>query len=204
MGYTALRAKCYLDYWNLQTLVWETISRSTKLNWRILGHHTAQTAAGFCPEWANLTCGETEVFASVPPDDLVTCGAAMHMKFLRGLAAPGTRVHLAHRHVQSKTCPTCQGVIQHTVEKGVDASLFTMVVEDFLDGRLDAVILGTQDRDFIPIVQFLQRRGIPVINLGGADGGHALAETCDALVTIHELLDRVIYTPYRQRALLEV
>ncbi|HWQ08275.1 MAG TPA: NYN domain-containing protein, partial [Holophaga sp.] len=67
-----------------------------------------------------------------------------------------------------------------------------MVVEGDKHGKVDAVLLATQDYDFAPAVKLLQRWGAPVINLGFQHGGNRLADVCDALVTVQELGEAVI------------
>ena len=157
-----------------------------------------------------MTPGTTYVFASRPPE-----GASLsehdrkNLEFLTMLNTyPDIVVSVAHRkwrdgsvrcntpecHHVIDTCPICRKALTRSEEKGVDATLFTKIVGDVVDGHTDAVIIASQDTDMVPIAEFLEDRGIPVINLGFQEGGNTLAETCSALVTLQEILPRVRYT----------
>ena len=154
--------------------------------------------------------GTTYVFASRPPEGAVLSeNDRRNLDFLNKLnTLPGLVVSIAHRKWKSggvrcnthgcyheiADCPVCRKPLTRSEEKGVDASLFTKIVGDVVDGHTEAVILASQDTDMIPIVEFLEDRGIPVINLGFQDGGNTLAEACSALVTLQEILPKVRYT----------
>jgi hypothetical protein len=194
-----LRVKLYIDHCNFQTCLWEAIPNA-RIRWRELGAAAARIAAGFCPDWAGLECVGTEVFGSRPPEGVaLEPRQANHVTFLERLQAPGVNVHIVNRkrrqarvHCKAcgsthEACPECGTPYTVEKEKGVDLALAMAMVADVMDGVCDGVIIASQDGDFVPAAAFLAGRGIPVINLGFAQGGNTLAEACTAMVTLEEI-----------------
>jgi uncharacterized LabA/DUF88 family protein len=205
-----MRVNLYIDYWNFQSTIWDQLPKRARIAWKDLCAETIRVAKEFNADWRTMTPGTTYVFASRPPE-----GASLsehdrkNLEFLTMLNTyPDIVVSVAHRkwrdgsvrcntpecHHVIDTCPICRKALTRSEEKGVDAALFTKIVGDVVDGHTDAVIIASQDTDMVPIAEFLEDRGIPVINLGFQEGGNTLAETCSALVTLQEILPRVHYT----------
>ena len=204
-----MRVNLYIDYWNFQSTIWDQLPKGARIAWKDLCAETIRVAKEFNADWRTMTPGTTYVFASRPPEDAVLSEHdRKNLDFLTKLNShPDIVVSIAHRKWKSAavrcsthechhvidTCPICRKALTRSEEKGVDASLFTKIVGDVMDGHTEAVILASQDTDMIPVVEFLEDRGITVINLGFQEGGNTLAETCSALVTLQEILPKIRY-----------
>jgi uncharacterized LabA/DUF88 family protein len=75
-------------------------------------------------------------------------------------------------------CPHCATILKRTVEKGVDSAIATDMLQQAWDNTYDSAVLMTSDRDFIPMVQFLQTRGKKIIHASFTMGGRELANSC--------------------------
>jgi uncharacterized LabA/DUF88 family protein len=75
-------------------------------------------------------------------------------------------------------CPHCGKVLRRTVEKGVDAAIATDMLQQAWDNTYDSAVLMSSDRDFIPMVQFLQTRGKKIVHASFTMGGRELANAC--------------------------
>jgi len=75
-------------------------------------------------------------------------------------------------------CPHCTLTLRRTVEKGVDAAIATDMLQQAWDNTYDSAVLMTSDKDFIPMVQFLQTRGKKIIHASFTRGGRELANAC--------------------------
>lgn len=64
------------------------------------------------------------------------------------------------------------------VEKGVDAALVTDMLQLAWDNTYDTGIMLTSDKDFIPMVKFLQTRGKKIVHASFTPKGRELAGTC--------------------------
>lgn len=203
-----MRVNLYIDYWNFQATMWDQLPKRSRIAWKDLCAETVRVAREFNPAWKDMTPGTTYVFASRPPEGaMLSDNDKKNLDFLNRIHGDGLVVSIAHRkwkngavrcntpacHHEIDTCPICRKALTRSEEKGVDASLFTKIVGDVVDGHTEAVIIASQDTDMVPIAAFLEERGIPVINLGFQDGGNTLAETCSALVTLQEIFPKVRY-----------
>lgn len=200
-----MKARLFLDLSNFASQARKQMP-GVRLDYLRMGDATAAQAQTFSQDFSQLECMETRIHGSIlPPYPEWDSHAIGWADWLVKLQTAGKgRISLfltprAHTSEQS-TCPSCRTTWIHTHQKEelVDMQMAMDIVSCLEKERLDAVILATQDRDFLPVVFWLQRRGIKVINLGWAHGGHALAEACDALVTVQELGESAIYS--RRRA----
>ena len=204
-----MRVNLYIDYWNFQSAIRNQIAVGERILWRNLCKEAVRVARDFCPEWKGMTAGTTYLFGSRPPEDAtLTEPERRNIEFLNSLHGGDMVVSITPRkwratrvrcntpgcHHEVVECPECHKPLVGSEEKGVDASMFTKMVGDVVDGHTDAVIIASQDADMIPVALFLRERGIPVINLGFQVGGHRLSESCSALVTLQEFLSKVRLT----------
>jgi len=61
-----------------------------------------------------------------------------------------------------------------TVEKGVDTSIAIELFHYALDNIYDSAILISNDEDFVPAIEFIQRRGNHIIHAGFKNQGFAV------------------------------
>jgi len=71
-------------------------------------------------------------------------------------------------------CPHCSKKLIRTVEKGVDTSIAIELFHYALDNIYDSAILISNDEDFVPAIEFIQRRGNHIIHAGFKNQGFAV------------------------------
>jgi uncharacterized LabA/DUF88 family protein len=86
------------------------------------------------------------------------------------------RCPLCHKEVSD--CPNCKGSMAGTVEKGIDTAIVTDMIRLAWEGSYDVGVLVSSDRDFIPAVEFLDKKGLKIINAGFPPRGIDLATSC--------------------------
>lgn len=75
-------------------------------------------------------------------------------------------------------CPHCSKEIVRTVEKGVDTSIAIELFHYALDNVYDKAILLSDDEDFVPAIEFIQRRGNHIIHAGFKNQGFSIKKAC--------------------------
>lgn len=115
---------------------------------------------------------------------------------------PGVDVHIVERkpknppvcpscHQTIDPCPYCKGSTAGTIEKGVDTAIVTDLLSLAWEAAWDAAILVTSDRDFIPAVELLHRKGYKVVNAHFPPIGMELARTCWASIDLRQALPQI-------------
>jgi uncharacterized LabA/DUF88 family protein len=74
-----------------------------------------------------------------------------------------------------------------TEEKGVDTRIVTDMISLAWADAYDVAVLVSSDRDFVPVADFLQTRGIKVIHGAFPPKGHFLSQKCWASMDIAAL-----------------
>ena len=62
------------------------------------------------------------------------------------------------------TCRACGADMRGTEEKGVDVRMATDMISLAWAGNYDVAVLVSSDRDFVPVTEFLETKGIKVIH----------------------------------------
>jgi uncharacterized LabA/DUF88 family protein len=104
---------------------------------------------------------------------------------------PGVNVQLSERKPRGMlNCPSCHRALTHchredcrkpitsTVEKGVDTLIATDMIRLAWEGAYDLAVLATMDSDLVPAVEFLDARGLKIIQAGFPPKGIDLATSC--------------------------
>ena len=87
-------------------------------------------------------------------------------------------------HNEITVCPHCGANLERTIEKGVDTAIVTDILSLAWEKSLDLAILLSSDRDFIPAVEYLARKGIRTINPYWPPTGSHLANICWASIDL--------------------
>ena len=85
-------------------------------------------------------------------------------------------------------CPNCHKVVavrpswghdmRGTEEKGVDTRIVTDMMSLAWANKSDVAVLVSADRDFVPVAEFLQTRGIKVLHGALPTSGAVLTQKC--------------------------
>lgn len=81
-------------------------------------------------------------------------------------------------HAEATHCVTCGHDMRGMEEKGVDTRIVTDMMSLAWNGAYDVAVLVSADRDFIPVAEELQSRGIKVIHGKIGKAGMDLAAHC--------------------------
>ena len=179
------RLRIFIDFWNLSLGARDLWGRDYRINYRQLPTILmGQVSADFGIETSHEG---TYVYAGV---DL---SRELDKKLNRFLldtvdAFPGYKVRVFNRkprhpptcpscHETIAKCPHCGSDVKGTMEKGVDVSIVTDMLQHTWDDTYDIAILLSNDADFIPAVDFLNTRGKKIIHAGFGHQGADLAKS---------------------------
>jgi uncharacterized LabA/DUF88 family protein len=111
---------------------------------------------------------------------------------------PGVQVKMFERRPKDPPkCPSCHKTIDNcphegcgstlagTIEKGVDTAIATDMIKLAWEGAYDVAILASSDADLIPAVEFLDAKGIKVVQAGFPPHGRDLATSCWANIDVY-------------------
>jgi hypothetical protein len=184
------RTRIFVDFSNFQ-LAWNQRAGGARCDWPqlppLLVRRAGEVlAAGGVP--SDLSIEETLVYASARPGAL----DAKLRQWLTGFLdrQPGFRVKVRERRLRSHeihcrecgtdsvACPACGTPFERAPEKGVDAAIVTDLLSLAVERAFDLAILVTSDVDMIPAVEWVQARGLKVINAGWSEHGYDLMRAC--------------------------
>ena len=100
-----------------------------------------------------------------------------------GPICPGCRVEMSR-------CPSCQSDMRGTEEKGVDTRMATDLISAAWDGAYDVAVLVSSDRDFIPVVNFLETRVVKVVHGAFPPAAAELSRACWASISVPNLREQ--------------
>lgn len=194
-----MKTHIFIDFWNLQLSVISAATSSYRLDWKKISPWLIAQASNVVGR--TLSFDGTHVYMSYSPNSKKDAG-------LRDFATnvlsrfPGVQVSLVERKAQTApicptchqpitSCPHCGNALTRTVEKGVDTAIVTDMVKFAWEGALEAAILVSSDRDFIPAVQMLTAKGYKVINAHFPPTGMNLAGACWASIDVRKGLSEL-------------
>lgn len=198
------RTRIFVDFWNFQ-LAWNERAGGAGCDWprlpsALVGRAREVLAYGGVP--TDLSIDETLVYASARPG---APDAKLRRWFTTFLdRQPGFRVkvrerrlrshevHCSHCGANTAACPSCQTPFERAPEKGVDAAIVTDLLSLAVEEAFDVAILVTSDADMIPAVEWVQARGLKVINAAWSGHGYDLMGACWGSFQIDELVRPLI------------
>lgn len=181
----------FIDFWNFQ-LSWQKTFGTNRPDWKqipsaFLDQARAKLAA--YEDNVSLQYHETRIYASVNPAKKKD--KRLHNFLKKTLSTyPGFYVNVKERHERLKevtcpecyhkitNCPNCTKHLRHSPEKGVDSAIVIDMFRLYFDKAYDIGILVTNDADMKPMVEFLQGRGIRIINATWGATGSDLSNSC--------------------------
>lgn len=183
----SLRVCVFVDYWNF-SLSLRNKDREFRADWYKLGRLLASEAGKVIDPDVPVSYQGMHVYGSYGPD------SDKDRRFRNWSASvldriPGVHVTLKSRKTKSAPrCPACRETISHcpkcnadmrgTQEKGIDTAIVTDMIKLAWVDAYDVAVLVSSDRDFIPVAEFLQTRGIKVIHGAFPPMGFELSQQC--------------------------
>jgi len=90
--------------------------------------------------------------------------------------------------LEVKVCSSCGADMRGTEEKGVDTRIVADMISLAWANAYDACVLVSADRDFVPVADFLQTKGIKVIHGAFPPKGKHLSQKCCGSINVTKLM----------------
>jgi uncharacterized LabA/DUF88 family protein len=185
----------FVDYWNFQLSMSNRANENIFLKWELLPKWFITKAQELFD--TRLTFQGIKLYLSFSPADTGLKKWANKIDGFPGFGviakerrpAKFPRCPKCYQFVD--TCPHCSGSMTSTIEKGVDTALVTDLLGLAWEHAWKVAILITSDRDFIPAVEMVQRKGYRVINGFFPPAGAELARTCWASFDLSPVIDEL-------------
>ena len=103
------------------------------------------------------------------------------------------------RH-EVRACGVCGAELRGSEEKGVDTRIATDMISAAWDGAYDVAVLVSSDRDFVPVVQFLEGRIIKVVHGAFPPAAAELSRACWGRIDVPSLREGFRYGGRRRAA----
>ena len=174
------------------------VEEAFRTDWSKLGPVLAQAASTLVDAAATGTYQGLNFYGSYDP-------ASERDRGLRSRATtvvdtfPGVSVSIVPRqkkrspprcpacHGAVAQCPACNADMRGTEEKGVDVRMATDMISLAWVDNYDIAVLVSSDRDFVPVAEFLETRGIKVIHGAFPPKGSQLMRKCWGSIDIAKL-----------------
>ncbi|MGA8830334.1 MAG: NYN domain-containing protein [Desulfomonilaceae bacterium] len=161
-----MRVRIFIDFMNFSLGVKLSCGEGYRLDYQKLSGVLCREATECLP--AGIYEG-THVYASANPtsrkdQDLVkffnttlSTFRGYDISIFERRHKPSPECKMCGREIEA--CPHCGNPTSGTIEKGVDAAIVTGMLSHAWNDSYDIGVLLSTDRDFIPAVEFLHRRG---------------------------------------------
>lgn len=192
------RVRLFIDFWNF-TLGIRNFDPDYRVNWEEMPNILVSQAVPTIPSSYEGAC----VYASINPKSRKDLGLK---DFLLNTVnkMPGYEIKIFERkakknpicqncHAEIKICPSCKSLLDRTVEKGVDTAIVTDMLQHAWDNTYDVGVLMSGDRDFIPAVQFLNRKGKKIVHASFTNLGQELANECWKQINLRKFSSQLKY-----------
>ena len=195
-----LRVLVFVDYSNFRPSM-ERYESGFRIDLGPLGRCLAQAALETVDSAAYLVYQGIRLYGSYDPS---TQAGENQLKWYTNTASQFPGVYPTavprQRKRSGPVCPGCRGVVQNcpscnsdmrgTEEKGVDTRIATDMISMAWDGNYDVAVLVSSDRDFVPVVQFLEKRVIKVVHGAFPPVASELSQACWARINIPNLREQ--------------
>lgn len=195
-----LRVHVFVDFWNF-SLSLRNEDDSFRVDWRPIGPVLAAEAGALVDLTAHALFEGLHVYSSIDPKK------AQDLKLKNWLTnsldkMAGTHVVVLERQKKRSfpkcpacqdevtKCPTCAADMRGTEEKGVDTRMVTDMISLAWSKAYDVAVLVSADRDFVPVAEFLQTKGIKVVHGCFPPKGSHLSQKCWGNLNLAKLMPK--------------
>ncbi len=193
-----LRVRVFVDFWNFQ-LELRRQDSSFNTDWRKIGPLFVARAGALVDVNSNPSFEGLHVYGSYDPSK------PQDSKFRNWYSntldkMPGVHATLLERQRKRgyPQCPMCQAEtvkcvacgadMRGTEEKGVDTRIVADMISLAWANAYDAAVLVSADRDFVPVAEFLQTKGIKVVHGAFSPKGSHLSQKCWGSINLTKLM----------------
>lgn len=196
------KARIFVDYWNFQLNIIKFYGNGFRIDWKKVSPWLMSQLEAMVK--TDIEYEGTSIYASFDKSKYSDCNLINWIdSFLRKL--PGYEVSLVERkpknppicphcHTEITFCPECNKPMTATIEKGVDTAIVTDLISLAWENSWEYAILITSDKDFIPAVDMLNRKGFHVINAYFPPVGSELVKHCWANIPLNSSLTEIEYS----------
>ena len=196
---THCRLKVFVDFWNFQLSV-NSLAKRFPIDWKQMGRAVANESSSIVDPGAAFTYQDMNVYGSYDPSSVKDI--SLHRWAVNILDKfPGVQVTMIPRQRKRSgpvcpscydaisKCPSCQADMRGTEEKGVDTRIATDMIKLAWVENYDVAVLLSSDRDFVPVVEFLDTRGIKTIHGAFPPKGAELTKACWGHISIPKIMN---------------
>lgn len=196
-----VRVRIFVDFWNFALAI-RNLDATLQVDWRKLGPVLAAEAGRLVDPVRPAQYEGLHVYGSFDPGK--SADAKLRNWFTNTLdKMPGVNVVLLARQRKrgDPRCPNCQAEttkchacaadMRGTEEKGIDTRIVTDMISLAWSNSYDVAVLASADRDFVPVAEFLQARGIKIIHGAFPPLGSQLSQKCWAHIAIPTLVGQI-------------
>jgi uncharacterized LabA/DUF88 family protein len=198
-----MKVKIFVDFWNLQ-LTWNEYHKRLGS----AGHVTIPWERTL-PEVLtakvdkNAEYAGTHVYASINPRSqkdrklhsfLQTMDLFPGYKVIIKERKPAKPIKCSHEGCRKLIthCPHCNQELIRTVEKGVDTSIAIELFHYALDNVYDKALLISNDADFVPAIEYIQRRGNHIIHVGFKNQAFEIKKACWTHIDFEDIMQELL------------
>ena len=201
------RVRVFVDFWNY-SLSMRDVAEEFRTDWSKLGPVLSRAAADVTAaptgEYQGLNFYGSHDPTSESDKKLHRWATTVVDTF------PGVGVSMVPRqkkrsppkcpgcHEQVAACPACGGDMRGTEEKGVDVRMATDMISLAWADNYDIAVLVSSDKDFVPVAEFLQTKGIKVIHGAFPPKGAQLTRKCWGSINIVGLREDFLLVRHEQ------
>lgn len=191
------RIQVFADFWNY-TLSMKDLDPSFKTDWKRLPKILTREAGLLVDPGALAIYSGMNVYGSFNK----STEQSLHKWATNTLDGfPGVNVHFKPRtkkksfpscpdcHERVEVCPSCSHDMRGTEEKGIDTRIATDIVSLAWEQAYDIAVLISADQDFVPATEYLQNKGIKVIQAGFPPNGMLLKQKCWGSIDLTKFRD---------------
>lgn len=182
------RVRIFIDFWNF-SLSLRGQDDAFRIDWSKVAQTLTQQAASITPSAVAPVFEAMHVYGSYDPNKQTD--AKFKNWFTTWLdRQAGTHTVLVERqkkkgypkcpHCQTEAinCVSCNGDMRGTEEKGVDTRIVTDMISLAWSNGYEIAVIVSSDRDFVPVADFLQTKGIKVVHAAFPPVGSQLSQRC--------------------------
>jgi hypothetical protein len=189
-----------VDFWNF-SLSLRNEDDSFRIDWEKVGPLLTYEAGALVDKGGAAVFEAMHVYGSYDPAKPADA-KLKHWMVTRLDQMPGVHVVLSERQKKKgyPKCPQCQAEaalcvkcsadMRGTEEKGIDTRIVSDMISLAWANAYDVAVLVSADRDFVPVAEFLQTKGIKVVHGCFPPKGSHLSQKCWANVNLTTLMPK--------------
>jgi len=194
-----IRIRVFVDFWNF-VLSARRVEPNFKIDWRPLGGLLTSEAGKLIDPAYHATFEGMNVYGSTDPSK--PQDVKLRQWFTNSLdKMPGVNVLLVERqqkrsypscpkcNTEIKNCFSCGADMRGTEEKGVDTRIVTDLMSLAWAKAYDAAVIVSADKDFVPVAEFLQTKGLKIIHGAFPPNGSHLSQKCWGHINLVKLME---------------